>query len=119
MQSRRCFDVLCLMRERTPLPASLIDRLPALRFVVTTGMRNASVDLDALAERGIPVSGTEGVSAATSELTWGLILALLRHVPAEDAAMRAGGWQTTVGRELRGRTLGVAGVNPGLKLPAR
>jgi len=104
------FDVLCLMRERTALPASLITRLPALRLVVTTGMRNASVDQRALAARGIPFAGTGGVSFATAELTWGLILALLRHLPAEAAAMRAGGWQTTVGRELRGRTLGILGL---------
>jgi len=104
------FDVLCLMRERTPLPASLIARLPALRLVVTSGMRNASVDAAALAERGIPLTGTTGGSLATAELTWALILGLLRHLPSEEAAMRAGGWQTTVGRELRGRTLGILGL---------
>jgi phosphoglycerate dehydrogenase-like enzyme len=104
------FDIVCLMRERTPLTASLIAALPRLRFVVTTGMRNASVDLGALAERGIPISGTTGGSVATAELTWGLILALLRHIPTEAEAMRAGGWQTTIGRELRGRTLGLLGL---------
>ncbi len=104
------FDVVCLMRERTPLTASLIARLPLLAFVVTTGMTNASVDRRALADRGIPIAGTGGVSLATAELTWALILSALRHVPTEVSGVRAGGWQATVGRELRGRTLGLLGL---------
>lgn len=105
------FDVVALMRERTPFPRSLIERLPDLRLIVTAGMRNASIDLAAAAARGIAVSGTTGGSGlATAEHTWGLILSLIRHIPAEDAAVRAGRWQSTLGTELKGATLGVLGL---------
>lgn len=106
----RDFDVVVLMRERTPFPASLIERLPALRLIVTTGMRNAAIDIATATEKGIVVSGTEGLSLATADLTWALILALTRHVVTEDVAMRAGRWQTTLGIELAGKTLGVLGL---------
>jgi phosphoglycerate dehydrogenase-like enzyme len=104
------FDVVVAMRERTPFPAELLARLPRLRLLVTTGMANASIDMAAAAAQGIVVSGTGGLASPTAELTWGLILALLRHVGAEDARMRAGGWQETVGTELAGKTLGVIGL---------
>jgi phosphoglycerate dehydrogenase-like enzyme len=104
------FDVIVAMRERTPFTRARLERLTDLRLLVTTGMANAAIDVAAAAERGITVSGTGGVSAATAELTWALILALARHVPAEDRAMREGGWQTTVGIDLAGRTLGVVGL---------
>jgi phosphoglycerate dehydrogenase-like enzyme len=104
------FDVLCMMRERTPITRAIIERLPKLKLIVTSGMRNASLDVKAATERGIVVSGTGGTSHATPELTWGLILALLRHIPSEDRGMKAGHWQTTVGRGLRGRTLGLLGL---------
>ncbi len=104
------FDVVVAMRERTPFDRARLERLPNLRLLVTTGMRNASIDVAAAQERGIVVSGTGGVSAATAELTWALILALARHVPAEDRNMREGGWQSTVGIDLAGRTLGIAGL---------
>ncbi len=104
------FDVVCIMRERTPFPRSLVERLPRLKLLVTTGMRNASVDLAALAERGVTVCGTGAPGGPTAELTWGLILALMRQIPREDRAMRAGGWQTTIGQETAGRTLGVLGL---------
>src|SRR5262245_54341255 len=94
------FDAVVAMRERTPFPRSLLARLPRLRLLVTTGMRNAAIDLAAAAERGLTVCGTAGSRTSTGELTWGLILALARHVPAEDAAVRAGGWQRTVGLDL-------------------
>ncbi|HVX42663.1 MAG TPA: D-2-hydroxyacid dehydrogenase family protein [Mycobacteriales bacterium] len=107
----RNFDVIVLMRERTPVPRSLIERLPELRLIVTAGMRNASVDMVAAAERGVTVCGTDsGGGPATAELTWGLILDLLRNITAEDAATRAGRWQTTVGLELQGQTLGLLGL---------
>jgi phosphoglycerate dehydrogenase-like enzyme len=106
----RPFDAVCLMRERTPLRRELIDRLPALRFVSTTGGGNASVDLAALAERGIPMSGTGSSGQPTAELAWGLILSLLRHIPAESAAVRDGGWQSTIGRDLDGARLGIVGL---------
>ena len=104
------FDVVVAMRERTPFPRSLIARLPRLRLLVTTGMRNASIDLRAAAERGILVSGTGGLPSPTAELTWALILALVRHVPREDRATRDGRWQETLGTTLSGKTLGVLGL---------
>jgi phosphoglycerate dehydrogenase-like enzyme len=104
------FDAVVAMRERTPFGADLLERLPRLRLLVTTGMANASIDMEAAAARGVVVSGTGGLPSPTAELTWALILALLRHVPAEDAGMRAGGWQATVGTELAGHTLGVIGL---------
>jgi phosphoglycerate dehydrogenase-like enzyme len=104
------FDVVVAMRERTPFGADLLARLPRLRLLVTTGMANPSIDVAAARERGVVVCGTGSLPSPTAELTWALILALLRHVPAEDARMRAGGWQATVGTELAGRTLGVIGL---------
>jgi phosphoglycerate dehydrogenase-like enzyme len=102
--------VIAAMRERTPFPAALLDRLPRLRLLVTTGMRNASIDLAAAHRRGVVVCGTGGSAAGTPELTWALMMALTRNIPAEDARIRAGGWQSTVGRELAGRTLGLLGL---------
>lgn len=104
------FDVVCIMRERTPFRRSLVERLPRLKLLVTTGMRNAAVDLEALAERGVTVCGTGAPGGPTAELTWGLILALMRRIPQEDRALREGRWQTTVGQETAGRTLGVLGL---------
>lgn len=103
-------EVVVLMRERTPLTRALLDRLPDLRLVVTTGMRNASVDLDACRERGIPVCGTASSKTSTAELTWALVLGLLRQVAPESRGLAAGGWQTTVGADLAGRTLGLLGL---------
>ena len=103
-------EVVVAMRERTPLGAELLARLPDLRLIVTTGPSNAVIDVAAANERGIVVSGTGGYLTPTSEHTWALILGLQRHLPAEDAAVRAGGWQHTVGRELAGRTLGLVGL---------
>jgi phosphoglycerate dehydrogenase-like enzyme len=103
------FDVVVAMRERTPFPRSLLARLPRLRLLVTTGMRNAAIDLAAAAELGVTVCGT-GSGSSTVELTWALILGLVRHVPEEDASIRAGGWQRTVGTDLAGATLGVLGL---------
>ncbi len=104
------FDVVVAMRERTPFTRSLLARLPRLRLLVTTGMRNASIDLRAAAERGILVCGTAGLPSPTAELTWALILALVRHVPREDRATRDGRWQETLGTTLSGKTLGVLGL---------
>lgn len=103
-------EVVVAMRERTPFPASVLDRLPRLRLLVTTGMANVAIDLAAAARRGVTVTGTRGVATATAELTWALILALVRQVPAESQRMRAGGWQSTVGGDLAGHTLGVLGL---------
>ena len=105
------FDIVCLMRERTPFPAMLFQTLPKLKFMTLTGARSPSLDLDAATARGIVVSHTGyGRQSATAELTWALILAAARHLPTETAAMRAGRWQTTVGRVLAGGTLGLLGL---------
>lgn len=104
------FDVVVAMRERTPFPRSLLERLPRLRLLVTTGARNAAIDVTAAAERGVTVCGTGAHPTGTAELTWALILAVARHVPQEDAGLRAGGWQTTVGTDLAGARLGVLGL---------
>ena len=94
------FDVIVAMRERTPFGAELFARLPRLRLLVTTGMANAAIDLDAATAHGVTVCGTRIMPGPTAGLTWGLILGLLRHIPEESANVRAGGWQTTVGVDL-------------------
>jgi len=116
------YDVVVAMRERTYFDADRLGQLPRLRLLVTTGMGNASIDLSAAAARGVTVCGTGGIGSATAELTWGLILALLRHIPEEDrrlkVAGRAGGaalgvggsWQQTVGVGLEGKRLGLVGL---------
>ena len=106
----QAYDIVVVMRERTPLRRQLLQRLPRLRLIVTPGMRNASIDLDAAREQGVVVSGVAGGTAATMELAWALILGLVRHLPAEDAAVRAGGWQHTIGTDLAGLTLGLLGL---------
>jgi phosphoglycerate dehydrogenase-like enzyme len=104
------FDIVVAMRERTPFPRSLLSRLPNLRLLVTSGVRNKSIDLGAATDLGITVCGTGNLSTPAVELTWALILAAVRNVPQEDAGMRAGGWQHTVGGDLAGGTLGVVGL---------
>ncbi len=104
------FDVVMAMRERTPFPQPLLERLPRLRLLVTAGMRNAAIDLRAAADRGVLVCGTAGLPYPTAELAWGLILSLARRIPREDRATRDGGWQQTVGVGLNGKTLGVLGL---------
>jgi len=104
-------EVVIAMRERTRFDRPLLALLPDLRLLVTTGRANAAIDLAAAEEHGVVVCGAGGVPlASTAELTWGLILAVLRHIPQEDAAMRCGGWQTTVGRDLLGARLGLVGL---------
>ena len=104
------FDVVIAMRERTPFPRSVLEQLPELKLLITTGMRNRSIDMHAAADLGITVCGTSGQSFSTAELTWGLILGLIRHIPAEDKATREGRWQVSVGGGLRGKTLGMIGL---------
>ncbi len=104
------YEVVVAMRERTPFPASLLERLPNLRLLVTTGWRNASIDVAAAAERDVTVCGTAMQTAGTPELTWGLLIALNRHLETEVANVRGGDWQTTVGTELAGQTLGILGL---------
>jgi phosphoglycerate dehydrogenase-like enzyme len=104
------FDAVVLMRERTPFPRALLDRLPNLRLIVTAGMRNAAIDVAAATEKGVLVAGTDMLAYPTTELTWGLIIGLLRHIPFEAGQMHKGAWQTTLGRGLHGKTLGVLGL---------
>src|SRR5579859_326522 len=104
------FEVVMALRERTPFRRSLLQRLPNLKLLCTAGMRNASIDMEAAKERGVLVCGTGGGGRATMELTWGLILALVRSIPREDRSVRAGGWQETVGCGLDGKTLGIIGL---------
>lgn len=104
------FDVVVAMRERTPFPRTLLERLPNLKLLVTTGLRNASIDIAAAKERGVIVSGTRSLRTPTAELTWGLILSLARHIVTEDAATRAGAWQTTLGPSMEGKVLGLVGL---------
>src|SRR5699024_4453745 len=98
------------MRERTPFTADRLARLPDLRLLVTTGRVNASIDAAAARAQGIVVRGPAATTSATPELTWGLILSVLRSIPAEDASVRSGGWQTTIGGDLDGHRLGVIGL---------
>lgn len=103
------YGAVIMMRERTPLPAAVIERLPNLRLIVTTGRRNPVLDVAAATRRGITVCNTGGLSAPTAELTWALILGCGRHLRTEAGGFAAGGWQTTVGMDLAGATLGILG----------
>ncbi len=102
--------IIIAMRERTAFPREVLEKLPALQLLVTTGMANASIDVEAAGELGMTVCGTPGSPTAAPELTWALLLALARNISAEDASVRAGAWQSTVGFELAGKTLGVVGL---------
>lgn len=104
------FQVVCLMRERTPFPAELIAALPELRLIVTSGPRNASIDVAAAAARGIPVCGTESRATPTAELALLLMLALSRRLLPEALSLRDGGWQAGLGRDLAGLRLGLVGL---------
>ena len=103
-------QIVAAMRERTPFPRSLVERLPNLKLLNTTGMRNASFDLAALRDRGVVVCGTEGGGLDTTELTWGLILGAARRIAEDHRSMREGLWQTRIGNRLEGKTLGVLGL---------
>ncbi|AIG77899.1 Hypothetical protein AJAP_25255 [Amycolatopsis japonica] len=106
----RDFEVVVAMRERTRFPAEVLDRLPALRLLVSTGHRNAAIDVAAARRNGVVVSSTGYIAAPAAEHTWALILAAARNVPVESRNMRDGGWQTTVGTILAGKTLGLLGL---------
>ncbi len=104
------YEVLCVMRERTSFPASVIARLPKLKLIVTTGMNNAAIDLRAAETAGILVSGTHSPGHATAELAFGLVIGMARKMLPEVRSMTIGGWQVDVGRDLRGATLGIIGL---------
>ncbi len=104
------YDVLCLMRERTPLPKELINKLPNLKLVITSGMWNASIDLKTLKKRNIIYCGTDTKIHSTAELAWALIMNSWRGLQTEIENMKNGGWQTTIGRGLKGNILGIFGL---------
>src|SRR6202166_5297240 len=106
----RPFDIVCVMRERTPITRTIIERLPRLRLIASTATRNASIDLEAAEERGVQVVHTGYTSAPTIELTWALILGSARNLVAENASLRSGGWQRFIGDDMAGRTLGLLGL---------
>jgi phosphoglycerate dehydrogenase-like enzyme len=106
----RKFQVICAMRERTPFTKEVLESLPDLKLLVTTGMRNASIDIKTASELGITVSGTEGLPYPTAELTWALILALARNITVEHQSVKEGIWQKEVGVGLKGKTLGIIGL---------
>ncbi|OMF08209.1 D-2-hydroxyacid dehydrogenase family protein [Paenibacillus sp. FSL H7-0942] len=111
IQELQDFDIVVLMRERTPFPEKVISQLPKLKLLITSGMRNASIDLKAAEQNGIIVCGTEGSSNPPTELTWALILGLSRQLVTENNALRSNrNWQSTVGLDLHGRTLGLLGL---------
>lgn len=109
-EALRGFHVVAAMRERTAFGADVLAGLPELELLVTTGMGNAAIDLAAAAARGVRVCGTAGSGAATAELAWALLLAGMRHLPTEDASLRAGTWQRSIGRDLEGAVLGIVGL---------
>ena len=104
------YEILCLMRERTPLPKNLIDKLPNLKLVITSGMWNASIDLPALKSKNIVCCGTKTKTNSTAELAWALIMNCWRGLQTEIENMKNGNWQTTIGRSLSGKTLGIFGL---------
>jgi phosphoglycerate dehydrogenase-like enzyme len=106
----RPFDVACVMRERTPLPREILHQLPNLKLIASTGPRNASIDSQAAADLGIAVTATGYDATPTIEFTWSLILASTRGIDREAASLKAGGWQTGLGSNLRGKNLAVVGL---------
>ncbi len=104
------YDILCLMRERTPLPSSLINKLINLKLVITSGMWNASIDSETLKKKNIIYCGTETKIHSTAELAWALIMNSWRGLQIEIQNMKEGNWQTTIGRGLKGNTLGIFGL---------
>jgi phosphoglycerate dehydrogenase-like enzyme len=104
------FDIICAMRERTPFPRTLLARLQRLKLLVTSGAKNAAIDMAAARELGITVCGTRSSSHAAAELAFALIMALARNITEEDRVIRSGGWQTTLGCDLHGETLGILGL---------
>jgi phosphoglycerate dehydrogenase-like enzyme len=104
------FDIIMAMRERTPFTRSRLERLPHLKLLITAGMRNAAIDLQAASDCGVMVCGTEGLPYPTAELTWALILGIMRQIPREDHATRNGHWQVSLGLGLQGKILGMLGL---------
>ena len=106
-------EIVCAMRERTVFSKQIVDKLPKLKLLITTGMRNASFDMEALKARGVTVCGTGGPRGGnedTAELAWGLILGAARRIAEDHAFMRQGGWQTRIGHRMAGKTIGCLGL---------
>jgi phosphoglycerate dehydrogenase-like enzyme len=111
------FRVVCVMRERTPLTRKILSQLPNLKLIVSTGRRNASIDMQAAAELGITVAATGYHTSGAPELTWALLLAAARHIVVENTAVRSGHWQQRIGTDLHGKTIGIVGLgNIGRKI---
>lgn len=104
------FDIVVCIRERTKFPRALFEKLPNLKLLLTGGMRNLGIDLDAAKDHGVIICGTDSIGYSTAELTWGLLLATVRNIPREVESVRGGGWQVGLGVGLRGKTLGVIGL---------
>ncbi|EHQ31208.1 D-2-hydroxyacid dehydrogenase family protein [Mucilaginibacter paludis] len=111
------FDVVCVMRERTPLNRNILSQLPNLKVIVSTGKRNASIDVQAAEEFNIRIMPTGYIGTGAPEMTWAMLMAITRHIPLEAANVRSGGWQTTIAADLTGKTLGIIGLgNIGAKM---
>jgi phosphoglycerate dehydrogenase-like enzyme len=106
----RPFDVVCVMRERTPLTREILEQLPNLKLIASTGPRNASIDTQTAADFGIAVTATGYDSTPTIEFAWSLILACMRRIDREAASLKSGNWQRGIGSNLRGKSLGVVGL---------
>jgi phosphoglycerate dehydrogenase-like enzyme len=104
------FDIICVMRERTPLTAEILNQLKNLKLIVSTGSKNASIDTEACAKNNITILHTNYFATPTIELTWALILSIARNIPSENASLRANGWQQKIGTDLNGKTLAVLGM---------
>jgi len=113
------FQIICMMRERTPFLRPLLDKLPGLEHLFTNGMYNSSIDLEAATSNGVVVTGSPTLGYPTAELTWGFVLSLARNIPLEDRETRAGNWELTVGMGLQGKTIGIIGLGRIGKLVAR
>ena len=104
------FEVICVMRERTPLNRQLLSQLPNLKLIVSTGRRNASIDVQASNDLGIAVENTGYLTSGAPEHTWALLLAVARHIPKENTNFFSGKWQTSIGTDLNGKTIGIVGL---------
>ena len=113
------FHIICVMRERTPMTRTLMSGLSNLKLIVSTGRRNASVDVQAAGEFGITVKNTGYVTSGAPEHTWAMLMAIARHIPQESGQVRSGLWQTTIGTDLKGKTIGILGLgNIGTRIAA-
>lgn len=104
------FDIICLMRERTPVNRELLSKLPNLKLIISTGLRNASIDAVAVNALGIQLENTGYIGSGAPELTWALLMAIARKIPQENVSVKNGGWQNTIGTDLKGKTIGIVGL---------